>query len=426
MKLIKPRKIKDAVVKVPGSKSISHRAVICASLASGSSVIGNVLKSDDVFYTIAGLEKMGAVIDEIEDNGFAVQGFNGVPAPFDKEIYLGNSGTSMRLLAGVACLGNSSYLFSGDKRMCRRPMDGLINALNMAGANAVSINGDKCPPVRISGKDAKGGSIILDCSKTGQYLSSVLISGALLKYGLDVHLPSFPVSSPYIDLTIDIMERFNVRAEKIDALHYRVPGNQKYQAGKFVVEPDLSNASYFWAAGAVTGTKIKVGNINKNSMQGDLRFLDILQQMGCRIDYDADGISVTGINNGNNKNRKLKSVDVDMSDIPDVVPTLAVVACFAEGTTTIRNIAHLREKECDRIDAVVSQLLKMGIKAEQGKDFLSVTGGVPSGAFIETFNDHRIAMAFSIAGLFVPGIEIENEKCVGKSFPTFWEVLDAL
>ena len=171
------------------------------------------------------------------------------------------------------------------------------------------------------------------------------------------------------------------------------------------------------------GKKIKVKNISKNSLQGDLRFLDILAQMGCRIEYGSKGISVKG---NYNQGKNLIGVDVDMSDIPDVVPTLAVVASFAEGKTTIRNIAHLREKECDRIDAVVSQLLKMGIRAEQGKDFLSVTGGTPSGSFIETFNDHRIAMAFSIAGLKVPGIKIENEECVGKSFPSFWEVFDVL
>ncbi len=383
----------------------------------------NILKSDDIFYTIAGLEAMGAVIKEKDDNTFEVYGFNGKPKLCDREIYLGNSGTSMRLLAGVASLGESTYVLTGDNRMCQRPMGGLISALKMAGVDADPIHGNNCPPVRINGKMKRGGKIILDCSRTSQYLSSVLIMGALLEHGFDIKLPVFPVSSPYIDLTMDIMEKFNVKAEKINELNYRVSGHQVYQAKEFIVEPDLSNASYFWAAGAVTGKRIKVENIHKNSLQGDLRFLDILEQMGCRIIYHADGISVAGRNSSEGG---LKGVDVDMSDIPDVVPTLAVVASFARGETIIRNIAHLREKECDRIDAVVSQLMKLGIKAKQGKDFLSVTGGALSGVVIETFNDHRIAMAFSIAGLKVPGITIENEGCVGKSFPTFWEVFDAL
>ncbi len=423
MKLIKTKEIRESIISIPGSKSISHRAIICACLAKGKSIIRNVLKSDDVFYTITGLEKMGAGIREISQNDFEVQGFAGDPQPCDGDIYLGNSGTSMRLLAGIACLGNSAYILSGDKRMCQRPMGGLINALKMAGAEALSLNGDDCPPVQINGNNAIGGEIILDCSKTSQYLSSVLIAGALLNKGLDIKLPSATVSSPYIGLTMDIMEKFKVKAEKIDDMHYYVSGNQQYKAGEFIVEPDLSNASYFWAAGAITGKKIKIKNISRHSLQGDLRFLDILEHMGCRVEYDTDGISVIGrVNQGQN----LKGVNVDMSDIPDVVPTLAVIACFAEGKTIISNIAHLREKECDRIDAVVSQLLKMGIKAEQGEDFLSVTGGTPSGAFIETFDDHRIAMAFSIAGIKVPGIQIENEECVGKSFPSFWDVFDAL
>ncbi len=423
MKLIKTRDIKESSVVIPGSKSISHRAMICACLANGRSVIKNILKSDDVFYTIAGLEKMGAVIKETEDSIFEVNGFNGNPKPCEREIYFGDSGTSMRLMAGVAALGSSQYILTGDERMCARPMGSLLIALNTAGIHADSIRNNNSPPVRINGKKKRGGKIILDCSKTSQYLSSVLIIGALLDQGLDIKLSSLPVSSPYIDLTMDIMEKFNVKAERIDDLNYHVPGNQRYEAKQFIVEPDLSNASYFWAAGAVTGKTVKVENISQNSLQGDLRFLDILEQMGCRIDYHADGISVTGKDQSNDY---LKGVEVDMSDIPDVVPTLAVVASFAKGKTTIKNIAHLREKECDRIDAVVSQLMKMGIKAEQGKDFLSLTGGTPSGAFIETFNDHRIAMAFSVAGLKVPGIKIENEDCVGKSFPSFWEVFDAL
>ena len=322
----------------------------------------------------------------------------------------------MRFLAGVAALGNSRYLLTGDKRMQQRPMGDLLNALAMLDVSAESEHGNSAPPIKIKGNGKKGGRLFLDCSQSSQYLSSLLMMGAILEHGVDISLSSPAVSAPYIDLTIDIMGKFNVYAERINELEYHVAGHQKYSSREFTIELDISNASYFWAAGAITGKMVKVANITHDSFQGDLRFLNILEEMGCLIEFDADGAGVKG--------SVLKSVEVDMSDIPDVVPTLSVIAAFAEGKTVIRNIGHLREKECDRIDAVVSQLNKMGIKADQGETWLSVKGGKPGGALIETFNDHRIAMAFSVAGLRVQGMEIENPGCVAKSFPSFWEVFE--
>ncbi|MEA1968866.1 MAG: 3-phosphoshikimate 1-carboxyvinyltransferase [Thermodesulfobacteriota bacterium] len=418
MKSIKTRKIQESTVNIPGSKSISHRVMICASLAGGKSEIKNLLQSEDISYTVSALKKMGAEIKEIQKGIFKVKGVNGKPQPCSSPIYLGNSGTSMRLLAGVAALGNSQYILTGDERMRQRPMGDLLNALAMAGVFAESEHGNNAPPVKIRGGQKKGGKVFLDCSKSSQYLSSLLMMGPFLKDGLVISLPSPAVSAPYIDLTIDIMKKFNVSAARINDLEYRVPGSQKYSSGAFTIEPDISNASYFFAAGAITGKMVRVANIVHNSLQGDLRFLDILAQMGCFIEFDANGVGVKGEN--------LKSVDVDMSDIPDVVPTLAVIAAFARGTTVVRNIGHLREKECDRINAVVSQLNKMGVGADQGETWLSVKGGRPQGASIETFNDHRIAMAFSVAGLNVQGIEIENPGCVAKSFPSFWEIFNQL
>ncbi len=392
--------------------------MICASLASGKSQIDNLLASEDINYTMSALDKMGAQISKNQQGLIEVTGFKGKPQAFSDPIYLGNSGTSMRLLAGIAALGNTQYTLTGDKRMQQRPMGELLNALEMAGINAVSEHGNNAPPIQIKGGLQKKGKISIDCSQSSQYLSSLLLMGACFKEGLVISLPGPPVSTPYIDLTMDIMKQFNVHCEKTDDLEYHVPGCQQYSPKRFTIEPDISNASYFWAAGAVTQKMVKVANITQDSLQGDLRFLNILELMGCCIGFDADGAGVRGDD--------LKAVEVDMSDIPDVVPTLAVIAAFAKGKTIIKNIAHLREKECDRIDAVVSQLNKMGIESKQGETWLSVKGGKPQGAFIETFNDHRIAMAFSIAGLKVEGIEIENPGCVGKSFPTFWEVFETL
>ncbi|MBT4286765.1 MAG: 3-phosphoshikimate 1-carboxyvinyltransferase [Deltaproteobacteria bacterium] len=418
MKQITQKNIKNQAVVIPGSKSISHRMMICASLSNGTSNIKNLLQSDDIKHTIDALKQMGADIDQVKGTHYRVAGFGGNPKPCNKDIYLGNSGTSMRLLAGVAALGNTGYTLTGDQRMCERPIVELLDALTGLGICAKSENKKGTPPVYIQGGNRAGGSVKIDCSKSSQFLSSILMIGALMKNGLDIFLDSPPVSSPYVDLTIDIMKKFTIKAHQISNMHYQVPGQQSYLQGNFFVEPDLSNAGYFWAIGAVTGKMIFVKNINKNSLQGDLKQIKILERMGCILKIEDTQIGVCG--------GTLKAVDVDMSDTPDAVPAIAVVASFAKGKTRITNIKHLRQKECDRIDAVSSQLMKMGIIVKQGEDFLEITGGNPKGARIETFNDHRIAMAFSIPGLIIPGIEIENETCVEKSFPNYWDIFDSL
>jgi 3-phosphoshikimate 1-carboxyvinyltransferase len=418
LKQITQKNIKNQAVVIPGSKSISHRMMICASLSNGTSNIKNLLQSDDIKHTIDALKQMGADIDQVKGTHYRVAGFGGNPKPCNKDIYLGNSGTSMRLLAGVAALGNTGYTLTGDQRMCERPIVELLDALTGLKICAKSENKKGTPPVYIQGGNRAGGSVKIDCSKSSQFLSSILMIGALMKNGLDIFLDSPPVSSPYVDLTIDIMKKFTIKAHQISNMHYQVPGQQSYLQGNFFVEPDLSNAGYFWAIGAVTGKMIFVKNINKNSLQGDLKQIKILEQMGCILKIEDTQIGVCG--------GPLKAVDVDMSDTPDAVPAIAVVASFAKGKTRITNIKHLRQKECDRIDAVSSQLMKMGIIVKQGEDFLEITGGNPKGARIETFNDHRIAMAFSIPGLIIPGIEIENETCVEKSFPNYWDIFDSL
>ncbi|MFA5902415.1 MAG: 3-phosphoshikimate 1-carboxyvinyltransferase [Desulfobacula sp.] len=418
MKKIIPKKIKNQNVVIPGSKSISHRMLICASLCTGISEIESLLESEDIKWTMNALTSLGAKIDKIKDRRFRINGFGGTPKPFEKEIFLGNSGTSMRLLAGIAALGNTEYILTGDQRMRERPMNELLNAFGLLDILASSDSPKGTPPVRICGSKRQGGTVILDCSKSSQYLSSLLMMGAFMKDGLEISLIGPSVSSPYIDLTIDIMKKFKVEARRIHPTLYRVPGQQFYCPGEFFVEPDLSNAGYFWAIGAITGSMISIKNISKNSLQGDLKQIKILEQMGCTVKIEENEIGVGG--------SELIGIDVDMSDTPDAVPAIAVVASFAKGITRIYNIKHLREKECDRIAAVASQLLKMGITVRQGDDFLEITGGQPKGAAIETFNDHRIAMAFSMPGLIIPGIQIENETCVEKSFPNYWEIFEAL
>lgn len=392
--------------------------LICAALCSGTTRIGNLLESEDILLTKSCLEKMGAEIKKIDGYQYEVVGFSGTPAPYKDAIYLGNSGTSMRLLAAIAALGETPYVLTGNERMCQRPMQELLDALNILDITAASVDRTGAPPVKICGGKKMGGKVKIDCTKSSQYLSALMMIAPFFNGGFDITMDEEPVSSPYIQLTCDIMEQFGVSSEKISPVRYKINGPQTYQPGRFAVEPDLSNAGYFWAIGAVTGAMIYVDNIKAASLQGDLKQVDILEKMGCKVVREPNRIGVMGTT--------LKGIEVDMADTPDAVPAIAVVASFAKGTTLIRNIAHLREKECDRIDAVVTQLQNLGIDARQGDDYIRITGGPHRAAQIHTYNDHRIAMAFSIPGLITHGIEIENETCVEKSFPSYWRIFDAL
>ena len=420
MKKIKTKNIKNTSVNIPGSKSISHRMVILASLAKGKSILTNVLKSKDILLTIECLKNMGALIQEIDKTNsiYQIEGFDGNPKQYNKEIYLGNSGTSMRLLAGIAALGSSDFILTGDKRMGQRPMTPLLDALKMTGAEAESILGSGAPPVKINGKNKTGGQVEIDCSKSSQYLSSLLMIACYMNKGLEIILKGEPVSAPYVDLTIAIMKMFNVDVNKKSNTEYIVLPGQQYTPGNFTIESDLSNSGYFWSAGAICKKTIKVLNVSKNSLQGDLKLAYIFEKMGCTLTIEKNGISICG--------NTLHGVEVDMSDTPDAVPALAVTASFAHGTTLIKNIAHLREKECDRIDAVATELRKMSIKVDTGHDWMEIHGGLPKGAPINTYNDHRIAMSFAIAGLVTDNVIIEDENCVAKSFPLFWDVFESL
>jgi 3-phosphoshikimate 1-carboxyvinyltransferase len=414
---IKSRKINKAIVTVPGSKSYTHRTFIASALSDGLCKINNWLDSQDTNYTLSALSKMGVKLDKKKD-GFYIQGMNGSFGRYDAPIDLGNSGTSMRLLTGLAGLGQGTYIFSGSDRMHQRPINDLLNALNQIGISASSINSNGCPPVKILGGKIKKGRVDINCSISSQYLSALLFIAPFADGEVHLHVTHGPVSKPYIDLTLDIMEKFGVRVEREGYIDFFVLGNQKYQSGEYDIEPDCSQASYFWAAAAISGATVKVTGIFEDSKQGDLKFIHVLKSMGCHVSYSTDGISVTG--------GKLSGIEVDMGDMPDLVPTLAVIASFAKGVTRIKNVAHLKAKESDRMAAVKNELNKIGISSVERNSDLIITGGHPNGTEIETYNDHRIAMSFAVAGLLVPGIKIKNEKCVEKSFPNFWDVFNQL
>jgi 3-phosphoshikimate 1-carboxyvinyltransferase len=414
IKLLSPTR---AVVAVPGSKSITHRVLIAAALSDGRCVIENALDSEDTRLTRATLEAWGVAIAP-DGRALVVSGCAGRLKARRQPVFLGNSGTSMRLLTAVAGLAQGRTVLTGTDRLKARPIGDLLAALGQVGVAARSVDGNGCPPVAVEGGGIPGGRAELDCALSSQFLSALLLVAPCTARGIEVRVTRGPVSRPYIDITLDTMADFGVDAERDGYAWFKVPGGGGYRAGRRRVEPDCSQAGYFWAAAAVTASTVGVRGTRPGSRQGDIRILDILQRMGCRVEAQADGVAVTG--------GPLRAVEVDMADIPDVVPTVAVVAAFAKGRTVIRNVAHLRGKESDRLEAVTAGLKRMGIAAGCDADSLWVEGGCPHAAEIDCYNDHRIAMSFAVAGLKTPGVRILDEACVQKSFPGFWQAIEGL
>lgn len=417
IEIIVPLKIKDAEVTVPGSKSYTHRILIAAALSDGICTLHNCLESEDTRLTLEALKKMGVKIEAINDR-WVVHGTKGRLTACADSFHLGNSGTSMRFLTAVASIGNGIYTLTGTKRLQERPIQDLIDGLSQIGVKVRALKNNGCPPVEIEGGKIKGGNVALKCKTSSQYLSALLLISPYTENGLNIRVIEGPVSKPYIDMTIEVMTRFGIDVKRSGYNQFTISGKQTYKAGIYTIEPDASQAGYFWAAAAITGAAIKVKGITRESCQGDVRFTALLEAMGCKILQEKDGIKVCG--------NTLSAIETDMADIPDMVPTMAVVAAFAKGTTVIKNVAHLRAKESDRLASVADELVKIGIDARCNETGLMIKGGAAHGATIDTHGDHRIAMSFSLAGLKIPGIFIQDESCVEKSFPNFWKVFGEL
>ena len=415
-----PHKMKPRCeVTVPGSKSLTHRILIASALSEGLCSIENALLSEDTVLTMKGLRQMGIRIEEEPGSRLMVYGCGGDLRQSLEPIYLGNSGTSIRLLTAVAALGKDNYTLVGNDRMAQRPIQALIDALQQIGVQARSAEDNGCPPVEVNGKDLSGTTAAVNCRTSSQYLSGLLLMAPCTEKGLQIKVTEGPVSRPYVDMTIEVMSKFGIVVDRQGYERFQVAGKQAYRAGAYDVEADGSQAGYFWAAAAVSRKAVKVKGVNQDSCQGDINFSRVLASMGCMIMHEPDGTTVSGGN-------RLQAIEIDMADMPDMVPTLAVVAAFAEGTTVIKNVSHLKSKESDRLTSVASELEKMGITARCTADELIVTGGQPRGAEIETYGDHRIAMSFAVAGLAAPGTIIMDEHCVEKSFPNFWEVFEGM
>ena len=408
----------NAIVEVPGSKSITQRALIAAALAEGDSTLIGPLSSEDTSYTIGALRSMGIEIDDSDPARWVVHGSGGQISEPSEDIFLGNNGTATRFLTSVAALGYGTFRITGDPRMSERPIAPLMEALQGWGVKVRSDADNGCPPLTIEADGIAGGKAILPEGKSSQYLSSLLLVAPYTKEAAKLEVQGEVLSKPYVEMTLAVMADFGVGGEATPSLTYFSIPQSCYKGREYRIEGDASGASYFWAAAAVTGGRVTVANVPVPSLQGDANLLPFLARMGCEVKKTGNGITVEGPD-------KLEGIEVDMGNMPDVAPTLAVVAAFAEGTTVINNIAHLRIKECDRLSAMVTELGKMGADVEEEADRMIIHGKAGGtnlhGASIETYHDHRIAMCFAVAGLRVEGVEITGEECVAKSFPDFWE-----
>jgi 3-phosphoshikimate 1-carboxyvinyltransferase len=412
-----PAQSLDAAVRVPGSKSLTQRALIAAALAEGESALLGPLASEDTQHTMTALRQMGIAVDDSDPAAWTARGCGGRIQTPSADIFLGNNGTATRFLTSVAALGYGRFRITGGERMAQRPIAPLMQALQGWQVRIESEAGTGCPPLRIDADGLAGGATVLPEGKSSQYLSSLLLVAPYARQPAELTVLGEVLSKPYVEMTLAVMRDFGIQAEAAPSLaQFRIPQGC-YQGTRYAVEGDASGASYFWAAAAVTGGKVTVANVPSPSLQGDANLVRLLEKMGCEISAAQGGITVQGP-------QLLRGIEADMGDMPDVAPTLAVAAAFAEGTTVISNIAHLRIKECDRLSVMVTELRKLGVEAEEEHDRMIIHGKGGAGlhgAEIATHEDHRIAMCFAVAGLRVSGVKIHGEDCVAKSFPDFWQ-----
>jgi len=405
-------------VAVPGSKSITNRALLMAAFATGTSRLSGVLQSDDTSVFTEAIQALGFHVSlDAEVGSCSVTGSGGgVPLP-SASIWCGSAGTASRFLLAAVATARGVYQMDASAQMRSRPIGPLLESLTAQGSIITTSEGSF--PLTLEAKGLRGGRIELGHGdESSQYLSSLLMAAPMAQSPMIIET-DLSVSRPYVDMTIRMMEAFGVRVERNDYQRFSVvPG--VYQARDYVVEADASTASYFFGAAAVSGGTVWVPKLRRGaSLQGDLGLLSVLEQMGCVVEDGADSVRVTGP-------ERLRGVCVDMGDISDTVMTLACVAPYADGPTTMERMGHIRLKESDRIMAVADGLQRMGIQSEIGEDFLRVFPGEPRGAVIETFDDHRIAMAFSIMGLVTPGVGISDPECVAKTCPEFYDLLSEL
>lgn len=414
----------DARVRPPGSKSVTNRALICAAMAEGTSVLEGALESEDTIVMQESLGRLGVKVEARRDaagnaSTLVVEGSGGDWPVREADLYLANSGTSIRFLTAALAAGQGVYKLDGVERMRQRPIGDLLEPLRRLGANATCPLGSNCPPVELIATGLAGGKVSVSGEISSQYLSGLLMAAPYAKGDVTIAVDGRLVSVPYVEMTCRVMESFGVQVERGDFSRFRVPAPQRYRGTQYAVEPDASAASYFWAAAAVTGGSVLVEGLCFDALQGDVEFCRRLEAMGCRVEEGADGIRVVG-------SGKLHGIETDMNAISDTVQTLAVVALFAEGPTEIRGVEHIRHKETDRIGDLARELRKFGATVEEFRDGLRIETGPLRPAVVDTYNDHRMAMSFAVAGLRIPGVVLRNPACVTKTYPRFFEDLSRI
>lgn len=411
----------NARVTVPGSKSMTNRALLIAALSEGESVLEGVLFSDDSRHFLGSLRSLGFELDIDEDNKTVrIQGNSGKIPNSTGEIDVGSAGTAARFLTAMLALSSGEYTIHCSKQMEKRPMKPLFDVLTDMGAKFTYLNEEGFLPVRVRGNGGVCKDVDMDISKSTQFLSAMLMVTSVMDNGLNIRIVSEKKTGAYIHITIEMLKEFGIDVD-FDGNTYHIRGNQKVKSGKYIIEPDVSAACYFYAAAAITGGSVTVRNVHRNSMQGDMKFLQVLEKMGCTVTDTDEGINVSG-----RTVCEYDGIDIDMNNFSDQALTLAVVAAFAKTPTYIRNVGHIKGQECDRMYAIVTELGRCGIKAEiQDEDIMIIPGEVKP-ALIQTYDDHRVAMAFTLLSLRADGIIIDNPMCCKKTFENYYDVFEEL
>ncbi|MBE7433966.1 MAG: 3-phosphoshikimate 1-carboxyvinyltransferase [Anaerolineales bacterium] len=419
----------NATVRVPGSKSLTNRALLISALANGTTHLTNALFSDDSHYFAKALQILGFDVQLNEQNvSMSITGWGGKIPARQAALFIGNAGTAARFLTAFLTLGHGEYILDGEPRMRERPIGDLVEALAQLGAKIEPIpnsefriqNSQICPPIKIIASGLPGGKTKIAGDISSQFLSALMMTAPYARSPIEVELATDLNSKPYVDMTIAIMKDFGVEVERSQYSRFTIHPSSYLPIMNYPIESDASAASYFFAAPAICGGTVKVENISRESVQGDVAFVDVLKRMGCEVEESRDSILVT-------RNASIHGVDVDMRDIPDTAQTLAAIAPFADSPTRIRGIASARVKETDRVSATCTELKRLGVQVEEHEDGMTIYPCEDfQAANIQTYNDHRMAMSFSLIGLRFDGVTIENPSCVSKTFPDFFEVLENL
>lgn len=405
-----------ALVEIPGSKSLTARALFLAAAADGVTTLQRPLRSDDTEGFAEGLTRLGYRVGRTPD-AWQIDGRPQGPALAEADVYCRDGATTARFLPALAAAGHGVYRFDASPQMRRRPLLPLTRALRDLGVDLRHEEAEGHHPLTVRAAGVEGGEVVLDAGQSSQYLTALLLLGPLTRTGLRITVTDL-VSAPYVDITLAMMRAFGAQVDREGNTYVVAPGG--YRATTYAIEPDASTASYFFAAAAVTGGEVTVPGLGAGALQGDLGFVDVLRRMGARVDVGADRTTVAGTG-------ELRGLTVNMRDISDTMPTLAAIAPFASGPVRIEDVANTRVKECDRLEACAENLRRMGVRVDTGPDWIEIVpGAAPVGADVKTFGDHRIVMSFAVTGLRVPGISFDDPGCVRKTFPGFHEAFAEL